>query len=101
MLRLLALQDETTFRQIARHPERVRLPQKGKSMVPLSVLDPTQGVILDSAPARLTSDIASRFGFSYRVLQLPQVWVECFILCDSDIHASYSAQSQARSSTDL
>ncbi len=60
MLRLLALQDESIFRQIAKYPERVQMPLAQKPVVPLSVLDPTQGIILDSAPARLTPDIASR-----------------------------------------
>ncbi|CAL5220750.1 g2812 [Coccomyxa viridis] len=60
MLRLLALQDESIFRQIARHPERLRMLEAKKPVVLLSVLDPTQGIILDSAPARLTPDIASR-----------------------------------------
>ena len=62
MLRLLALQDENTFRQIVKHPERVRMPKEQTAGVTLSVLDPTQGIILDSAPARLTPDIASRSG---------------------------------------
>ena len=60
MLRLLALQDESIFQQIARYPQRARMLQAQKPVVPLSVLDPTQGIIIDSAPARLTPDIASR-----------------------------------------
>lgn len=62
MLRLLALQDANTFRQIEKHPVRVPMPGEWKSGVPLTVLDPIQGIILDSAPARLTPDIAARSG---------------------------------------
>ena len=58
---MLALQDEGLFRQIAKHRERTSLPQPPKGLVPLSVLDSAQGIVLDSAPARLTPDIASRF----------------------------------------
>lgn len=61
MLRLLALQDESMFRQVVKHPERGRLSKKGRAIVSLSVLDPIQGIVLDSAPARLTPDIASRY----------------------------------------
>jgi hypothetical protein len=57
---MLALQDISLFRQITKRPEHVRLPHIMQPTVPLSILDPVQGIILDSAPARLTPDIASR-----------------------------------------
>lgn len=66
---MLALQDEGLFRQIAQHPERTSLPQPPKALVPLSVLDSAKGIVLDSAPARLTPDISSRFCTYKLVLQ--------------------------------
>ena len=86
MLRLLALQDENTFRQIAKHPERVRMRGERKSGVPLSMLDPTQGIILDSAPARLTPDIAARSGQPCASVMEMQ---KCSHLCSANGHGRH------------
>ncbi|CAK0783325.1 hypothetical protein CVIRNUC_006524 [Coccomyxa viridis] len=75
MLRMLALQDEGLFRQIAQHPERTSLPQPPKALVPLSVLDSAKGIVLDSAPARLTPDISSR-GLTAALMGQPAAGIE-------------------------
>ena len=93
MLRLLALQDENTFRQIAKHPDRVQMPKQQTTGVPLSVLDPAQGIIVDSAPARLTADIASRSGQPCAPLTRGIRAVQCASPPGSGRHCPWSAQS--------
>ena len=59
MLRKLAQQDEELYSKVLGRPCSMR--DLGRQPeVALDILDATAGIILDSAPSRLTPDIAAR-----------------------------------------
>ncbi|CAL8472211.1 g11753 [Coccomyxa elongata] len=72
MLRTLAQQDEELFIKIVGRPP---LGARRPSPAPLSLLEATAGIVLDSAPSRLTPDIAAR-GLTAAVLGEPAQGIE-------------------------
>ena len=57
MLRALAMQDPSMSSRVF-----TRMPQSPESSAaPLDMLNTTSGIIIDSAPSRLTPDIAARW----------------------------------------
>ncbi|EIE23814.1 hypothetical protein COCSUDRAFT_83689 [Coccomyxa subellipsoidea C-169] len=74
MLRKLAQQDEELYSKVLGRPCSMR--DLGRQPeVPLDILDATAGIILDSAPSRLTPDIAAR-GFTAAILGEPAQGIE-------------------------
>ncbi|KAK9905971.1 hypothetical protein WJX75_009885 [Coccomyxa subellipsoidea] len=74
MLRTLAQQDEELFSKVLGRPCYAR--EMGRlSPAPLDILEGTAGIILDSAPSRLTPDIAAR-GFTAAILGEPAQGIE-------------------------
>jgi hypothetical protein len=57
MMRTLAKQDEELWQKISQKEQRLSMKQEH---VPPDLLDSTAGIIFDSAPARLNTDVASR-----------------------------------------